>query len=359
MAEEPRGRRIALLAVGLLRGLMEERARQVSSTFLRAVAPTHCFAVFEALPSEESCTPDALRHAHSLLSADGARIAQVRLVEASELRQAACSCMVCQANTTATKQPGGANACQGKYLQFHKVLLAFRMLEGAERDGARFDAVLRVRMDIGFLVLPDLETQLQHAASMTTVALLQRDAAWLASRRVATAVAVAWSTMGEQLGLLRSSSGSYPLFQALRRIDWSRLANSCWAFKSKFIPCLPFPEDWQGGWSLARVQKLATDASDLEAALSNRSRMWIAASQKCFWIHGRAPAHALRFNPEPEVHLGLALFVEPPHGVAPAISVDGDNCTTFGRVPWSKGRTYGCSTSTSARPAAVKPSSGT
>ena len=133
------------------------------------------------------------------------------------------------------------------------------------------------------------------------------------------------------------------------------------AFKSKFIPCLPFPEDWQGGWSLARVQKLATDASDLEAALSNRSRMWIAASQKCFWIHGRAPAHALRFNPEPEVHLGLALFVVPPHGVAPAISVDGDNCTTFGRVPWSKGRTYGCSTGTtrtSARPAAVKPSSG-
>ena len=135
---------------------------------------------------------------------------QVRLVEASELRQAACSCMVCQVNTTATKQPGGANACLGKYLQFHKVLLAFRMLEGAERDGARFDAVLRIRMDIGFLVLPDLEAQLQHAASMTTVALLQRDAAWLASRRVATAVAVAWSTMGEQWTVSQSEYLSAP-----------------------------------------------------------------------------------------------------------------------------------------------------
>ena len=153
----PRGRRIAVLAVGLLRGLMDERAQRKSSTFLRAVAPTHCFAVFEALPSEEGCTPDALRHARALLSADGARVAQVRLVETSELRQAACSCMACPANATATKQPSGANACRGMYLQFHKVFLAFRMLEGAERDGARFDAVLRIRMDLGFLVLPVLE----------------------------------------------------------------------------------------------------------------------------------------------------------------------------------------------------------
>ena len=119
---ERRGRRIALLAVGLLRGLMDERARQKSSTFLRAVAPTHCFAVFEALPREESCTPVALRHAHALLSADGARMAQVRLVEAFELSQAACSCIACPANTTATEQPGAAaTACPGKYLQFHKV----------------------------------------------------------------------------------------------------------------------------------------------------------------------------------------------------------------------------------------------
>lgn len=354
---EPRGRRIAVLAVGLLRGLMDERARRKSSTFLRAVAPTHCFAVFEALPSEESCTPDALRHARTLLSADGARVAQVRLVETSELRQAACSCMACPANATATKQPSGANACRGMYLQFHKVLLAFRMLEGAERDGARFDAVLRIRMDLGFLVLPVLEAQLQHAASTTTAVLLQRDAAWLASRRVATAVAVAWSIMGEQLGLLRSSAGSYPLFQALQRLDWSRLASSCWAFTSKFIPCLPFPADWPGGWSLARVREMATDASDLEAALSNRSRIWIAASQKCFWIHGRAPAHRLGFNPEPEVHLGLALFVVPSHGVALAFTADHDNCTSFGSVPWSKGRTYGCTTKTIAKPAAGEPSS--
>ena len=132
---------------------------------------------------------------------------------------------------------------------------------------------------------------------MTTVVLLQRDAAWLASRRVATAVAVAWSTMEEQLGLLRSSSNSYPLLQAVRRLDWSRLASSCWAFTSKFIPCLPFPEGWPGGWSLARVRELATDASDLEAALNNQSRIWIAASRECFWIHGRAPAHGLGFNP--------------------------------------------------------------
>ena len=354
---EPRGRRIAVLAVGLLRGLMDERARRKSSTFLRAVAPTHCFAVFEALPSEEGCTPDALRHARALLSADGARVAQVRLVETSELRQAACSCMACPANVTATKQPSGANACRGMYLQFHKVFLAFRMLEGAERDGARFDAVLRIRMDLGFLVLPVLEAQLQHAASTTTAVLLQRDAAWLASRRVATAVAVAWSIMGEQLGLLRSSAGSYPLFQALRRLDWSRLASSCWAFTSKFIPCLPFPADWPGGWSLARVREMATDASDLEATLSNRSRIWIAASQKCFWIRGRAPAHRLGFNPEPEVHLGLALFVVPSHGGGLAYTADHDNCTSFGSVPWSKGRTYGCTTKTIAKPAAGEPSS--
>ena len=57
------------------------------------------------------------------------------------------------------------------------------------------------------------------------------------------------------------------------------------------------------------------------------------------------------------MHLGLALFVVPSYGVAPAIPVDGDNCTSFGRVPWSKGRTYGCTTKTSAQPATVEPSS--
>lgn len=340
--EPPRGRRIAVLAVGLLRGLMGERDRQKSATFLRSVAPTHVFAVFEALPGEESCTADALRHARALLSAER-RVAQVRLVEPSELRDAACSCVACAANASGSAPiPRGSHACAGKYLQFHKVLLAFRMLEGAERDGARFDAVLRIRMDLDFHVSPMLDAQLEHAASTTSAVLLQRDAAWLASRRVASTVAEAWSTMGEQLGLLRATSGSHPLFEALRRLDWSRLASSCWAFASKFLPCLPFPEEWTDGWSPSRIGELAADASQLEAAVANRSRIWVAASQKCFWIRGRAPAHRLGFHDEPELHLGLALFTVPCDNLGSTATVLRDKCTSFGGVPWSKGRSHGC-----------------
>ena len=165
--------RVGLLAVGLLRRLGSTAERESLARFLRdvrcAASVTNCaataphpaahaahslwtFGVFESLAeplaepraephakplvesssgSEVNCSAAAFVAARALFSSNGP--AQLRLLTRDELAMARRQC----------------SSCAEYFLQFHKTLLAFELLEAAERVlGFRFDVVARIRIDL-------------------------------------------------------------------------------------------------------------------------------------------------------------------------------------------------------------------
>lgn len=320
---------VAVLVVGLLRGFMQEATRRPLETFLDALGPrtvVNCFAVFQAQRQESNCS--ALPMARSVLSASNERVTRMRFVKKKELQEAYAGC-------------DSRVRCPGYYLQFHKVWLAWRMLEQEEvKRGVRFNVVMRIRTDLTFEVDPSLISSLVTQATIArTKAHMQSDTAWLASRDVATLLANTWLTMIE-LGILQGSSGSSAQLAALRRVSWHRISSSCWAFASSFLKCLPYPSSWHNGWSTARTARLAVSTRDLEKALVNSTELW-RVSSACPWIArslGIKAAHELGYNSEPEVVLGLALFQKQPprsvrHNASAGFSrLRHDECSGFGNV---------------------------
>lgn len=324
-----RSMRVGVIAIGLLQNI-DKRDHDHASELVNAIGPSHCVGVFEKqAASSENCTTAALERARGMLSSGGGT-AEVRLVTPAELQAASRSCR------SVTSTAPNPQYCPGFLLQFHKVALAFRMLQRAEaRDGVRFEAVMRLRTDLTLLVSKHLLEQVAKAAATSSSLMLQHDFVWIASRGIADHVANAWGTM-ERLSLLRRGLGASPTLAALRQLDWTALSHSCWVHQSNFGRCLPLPADWEksGGWNAHRVAQIARNASVLEAALDEDSRVWLGAhGALCPHVRraaGIGTARTLGHSDEPEVKLGLALYSRP-GGARPMPPLHGDNCTNFVR----------------------------
>ena len=329
----PRRPRIGVLVVGLLRALgADERNR--TAQFLDGLGPrsaVRVFGVFQQLRVGASNCSAPLQHVHELLSAGGERVAEERLVTDEDKLEAEAGCR-------------NWNSCPGYMLQFHKVWLAWRMLERDEaRDGgARVDVVLRLRLDLRYTLEPvQLEAMLALAAWVSAPSVqMQHDYAWLASRSLAGAIAGAWMRM-KQRAILQQRNGTRALLAVMPHLAWLRISKSCWAFHSNFLRCMPYPVDWLDGWSRARVRQMAANGTAavtmLQAAINSSAR-W-RASDVCPWvITTRTTANELAWISEPELALGLALFERGRIDAASEGPLPGtcEDCATFGDL-YSKG----------------------
>ena len=311
--------RIGVLVAGLLRGLTDQAERQQTALLLDALGPrqsVHCFAAFGSLHGNEANCSAPLRRARAVLSAHEQRFAKVRLVTRAEESEAAASCVVWP-------------QCPGFLLQFHKVWLAWKMLEQYEvassyegpfgGEAVRFDVVVKLRTD------QNLTRPLDHVSALLARAAsalpgspglsMQGDLFWAASRGVAAPIASAWSTMTSR-SLLMLKSGPRAWQAALVHVAWSRVARSTWAQHSLFLKCMPYPDQsgWEEGWSLARVRGLAANGSAasshlLQAQLNATGVVW-RVGPLCPWINyfRRDTAARLDWLGEPEIMLGLSIF---------------------------------------------------
>ena len=339
--------RVGVLAVGLERAnLLDSRA---AVTLLHHIAPTQCFAVFQAgLPSVSAVFPDVshlctdiqLKRARELLSGGARESAEVRMITPAELSWASNACL----GSGGASEPSGSGLyrsaqlngseqlrqCPSSTLQSYKVQLAFKMLTRAEnRTGTRFDVVMRIRFDMALHVNARLLAQVAEAGSVASGLALQGDFAWIASRNIADVVAGAWNTIAYRFKLWHPFLSSQAVLRALALVDWARLSRSCWAFHSNFLRYMPYPQEWSEGWSRVRVIRVARNASYLLAAMSSTSVIWENAHPTCG--HQRAPpAPALQLERgrwiEHEAALGLAVYA----ATRSAMSSEGDNCTSFG-----------------------------
>ena len=225
--------------------------------------------------------------------------------------------------------------------QFHKVALAFKIMQRAEneRGGLQYQVVLRLRSDLILRWPPRLEEpgSLAERFFARHIRLwriapheswLAHDWAWLAGRQSAEYIATAWQQMC-QLGLLADQSG-HARWWALAHLRWTSALRSAWStIGSNFLQCLPFPashlrrhKPGRGtGLLLASLELNTTWANstrlrafwdDLPLAVAEARRGSQGASPRasylksCWWYQRRNGTISTLL--EPEVALGLALF---------------------------------------------------
>lgn len=228
---------IGVLVVGLLRGLRSPSQRNITRTFLSSLGPpdvADIFALFELYGEEtkdtvehfglravgskdQACSP-AERDALFALSvgADTGRLSRVRLETQEEV----------QAAINATKAPG-VNSFN--FYQFHKLRLAFEMLEQYERErgGERYAAVLRLRSDQtfagSFLQQPGWLRPQRLVVNRKEV-FLHHDALWIAGRDAFGQLSQIWDVATRMRFHLKA--------RAYSPLDWPRVARSSWAVGS-------------------------------------------------------------------------------------------------------------------------------
>jgi hypothetical protein len=241
---------VAVLVVGVLRGLRSSSLRTNIQAFLDTLGPpdvVDVLGLFELLAIGNHTAEDfgtatvgstdrPCTHAESeslfanTFAAGGLRYARMRFESTEEVAEA-----------KHLSWTPGVNAYA--FAQFHKIRLAFGMLVKREQElGSRFDAVLRLRTDQTFhgTFLDSNTSWLRPASLMENTVYMYHDAFWVAQRDAFGQVSRIWDH-GVRMGIHLKARHFTPL-------DWTRLEKSTWAMQdpgrkpcSNFLLALDMP----------------------------------------------------------------------------------------------------------------------
>ncbi len=317
--------RIAVLAVGVFRGLRHPARQSHIDAFLHTLGPHHlvdAFGIFEQLEPDAPTTParfgpgaanstdpPCTSQERTALFRDsfggqGRRFARMRMLTADEARE-------------------GRSA--GYHLaQFHKLRLAFTMLEEREHErGTAFAAALRLRTDqtfsAAFVGRPwHAHHWLRPQALASDTAYLHHDQLIVASRDVFGRLSRLWEH-GTRLDLQTFTGSSHPL-------NWTRVASSTWAIGrcllrrarcscSNFLQNSALPAQLQGAQRADRVAlQVRREHKSLTAAASASAAGLLPGWRLSNTGTGTDPVTKRRLV-DPEVFLGTAvLHISQPMG---------------------------------------------
>ena len=313
--------RIALLMVGLLRGVKDETHLQWLQQFVSSLGDkVGVFGFFEArfATNNESCTQrefwDWKRAFHH--TANFRLATKQQLMEQEEV-------------AVQWKLLTGGSMNTNALKQFYKTRKAFEMMaEHENRHGFRYSHLLRVRIDANGTVGSGwLARNVERLRERTDAALLFADYAWLAGREAGERLSLVWSNILHAFARCSTSSQSR-LVHAFLPLNWCRIADSPWAARcSLFATVANLPSavansststaaDIVGNARRACAHPAAAAAP--KACSNDTNRVW--------WFGGF-------FNPQ--YQLGLSLFAaggpEPSYGGHPGpITIQHVDCLEGG-----------------------------